>query len=95
MTSLHAPSILSFQGAVSNPDFIRHLSRDEQMPDCGSGLSLEAASVCWRVGLDLRAFGQFQSILYGNAQVTHSAVNLGMAEKDLNCAEVASRLVDD
>ena len=44
---------------------------------------------------DLSAFGQFQSVLDVNAQVAHRAVDLGMAEKDLNGAEVASRLVYD
>jgi hypothetical protein len=44
---------------------------------------------------DLGAFGQFQSVLYVNAQVAHRAVDLGMAEENLNGAEVASRLVDD
>jgi hypothetical protein len=44
---------------------------------------------------DLGAFGQFQSVLHVNAQVAHRAVDLGMAEKDLNSAEVTSRLVDD
>jgi len=50
----------------------------------------------WKwVRSDLGAFGQFQSVLHVNAQVAHRAVDLGMAEKDLNSAEVASRLVDD
>jgi hypothetical protein len=44
---------------------------------------------------DLGAFGQFQSVLNVNAQVAHRAVDLGMAKKDLNSAEVTSRLVDD
>ena len=44
---------------------------------------------------DLSAFGQFQSVLHVNAQVADRAVNLGMAEKDLDRAEIASRLVDD
>ena len=44
------------------------------------------------VCLDLSAFGQFQSVLYVNAQVADRAVDPGMAEKDLNGAEVASRL---
>ena len=35
---------------------------------------------------DLGAFGQFQSVLHVNAQVAHRAVDLGMAEKDLNGA---------
>jgi hypothetical protein len=44
---------------------------------------------------DLSAFGHLQSVLNVNARVADRAVDLGMAEKDLNGAEVASRFVGD
>jgi hypothetical protein len=59
------------------------------------GRARRGVSVRNWVRSDLGAFGQFQSVLHVNAQVAHRAVDLGMAEKDLNGAEVASRLVDD
>ena len=79
--------------------------------DLMSGQRLRALRVCkqmsgWRKQLwrperrllvrsHLSAFSQLQGILYVNAQVAHRAVDLGMAEKDLNGAEVARRLVND
>lgn len=62
-------------------------------PELGSGDGRLNVRV-W-VGSDLGAFGKFKSILHVDAQVAHRAVNLGMAEEDLNGAEIASRLVDD
>ena len=55
----------------------------------------EGVNVRFWVRSDLGAFGEFQSVLHVNAQVAHRAIDLGMAEKNLNGAEVTSSLVDD
>lgn len=80
---------------------LRHLrldgaaSRTEKNERLNVGSVDRAANVRFWIGSDLSAFGQFQSILHVHAQVADRAVDLGMAEKDLNGAEIASCLVDD
>ena len=71
----------------------RLLAKMNQRPKLGS--EGRGVNVGFGVRSDLGAFGQFQSVLHVNAQVAYRAVDLGMAKKDLNGAEVASRLVDD
>ena len=106
---LRFPTLASFERADAFP--IRHPFWESWRDSAAPRLSTcyGAAMNEWRklgrgekarsdrmwVRSDLGAFGQFQSVLHVNAQVAHRAVDLGMAEKDLNGAEVASRLVDD
>ena len=44
---------------------------------------------------DLGSFCQFEGILHINPKVAHRAVNFCVTEQNLDCSEIARRLVDD
>jgi hypothetical protein len=62
-------------------------------PKLGSG-NYPANVHNW-VSSDFGPFCQLQRILDVHAEVAHRAVYFGMAEEDLNGAEIPRRLVDD
>jgi hypothetical protein len=67
-----------------------------QLPAAIGGIELLDAEVEeFRGSLHLRALSEGEGILYVDAEIANGALNLSMAEKDLDSAQVARLLVDD
>ena len=45
-------------------------------------------------GLNFGLFGDFQCVIYFDAEVAHCAFKFAVAEQQLNCSEVLGSLVD-
>jgi hypothetical protein len=44
---------------------------------------------------NLRTFGEIKGVFNIDAKPTHGALDFGMSQQDLNCPQIARRLVDD